>query len=81
MEFFRDDDVRLVVVPHKYDFHRDGNLFPQELVRALRETGHEVHFSTMLFHTDGLYASPAPTRWPTCSGASPRGLRSASNAC
>jgi len=61
MEFFRDDDVRLVVVPHQYDFHRDGNLFPEGLVRDLVEAGHAVHFSTMLFHTDGLYASTAPT--------------------
>lgn len=61
MEFFRDDDVRLVVVPHQYDFHRDGNLFPQDLVRDLVGAGHAVHFSTMLFHTDGLYASNAPT--------------------
>lgn len=61
MEFFRGDDVRLVVIPHQYDFHREGNRFPQDLVLALREAGHEVHFATMLFHTDGLYASSAPT--------------------
>jgi hypothetical protein len=61
LEFFKDASVKLIVVPHQHDFHRDKNAFPQELVKALRESGHDVHFGTMLFHTDGLYESTTPT--------------------
>ena len=61
MEFFKDAGVKLIVVPHQHDFHRDRNAFPQELVKALRESGHDVHFGTMLFHTDGLYETTTPT--------------------
>jgi hypothetical protein len=57
MEFFKDTGVRLIVVPHQFDFRRDENAFPPELVKALREAGHDVHFGTMLFHTDGFYGS------------------------
>ena len=60
-EFFKDNGTRLIVVPHQFDFHREENLFPQELVKSLREAGHEVHFGTMLFHTDRLYDSKIPT--------------------
>lgn len=61
MDYFRDIDVKLIIIPHQYDFHRDVNPFPQELVKELRSAGHEVHFATMLFHTDGLYDSKTPT--------------------
>ena len=61
LEFFKDAGFKLIVVPHQHDFHRDKNAFPQELVKSLRESGHEVHFGTMLFHTDGLYESTTPT--------------------
>ena len=60
-EFFKDKGTRLIVVPHQFDFHREENLFPQELAKSLREAGHEVHFGTMLFHTDRLYDSKIPT--------------------
>ncbi|OGM18243.1 hypothetical protein A2V61_02345, partial [Candidatus Woesebacteria bacterium RBG_19FT_COMBO_47_8] len=43
------------------DFHRDVNLFPLGLIKELRDAGHEVHFGTMLFHTDQLYDSSIPT--------------------
>ena len=59
-EYFKDSGVRLIVIPHQYDFRRDINLFPQELVKELRDAGHEVHFGTMLFHTDQLYESNIP---------------------
>ena len=61
MEFFRDAGIKLIVVPHQHDFHRDRNAFPQELIEALRESGHDVHFGTMLFHTNELYESTTPT--------------------
>lgn len=57
MDFFQDSGVTLVIVPHQFDFHRDTNAFPQDLAKRLRESGHEVHFGTMLFHTDGFYGS------------------------
>lgn len=59
-EFFRDSGVKLIVVPHQFDFRRKVNPFPPELVTSLRESGHEVHFGTMLFHTNSLYESNAP---------------------
>ena len=61
MDFFQGSGVKLVVVPHQYDFIREVNPFPQELVKTLRESGHEVHFGTMLFHTENLYESNVPT--------------------
>jgi hypothetical protein len=57
MDFFKDQEVKLIVVPHQFDFHREKNAFPPELVKDLRESGHDVHFGTMLFHTDELYGS------------------------
>ncbi|AGL03338.1 pyruvate kinase alpha/beta domain-containing protein [Desulfoscipio gibsoniae] len=61
LDFFGDKGVQLVVVPHQFGFIRKENPFPQTLVKTLRESGHEVHFGTMLFHTDGLYGSTTPT--------------------
>jgi len=61
LDFFRDQGIKLVVVPHQYDFIRKENPFHFELVKRLRESGHEVHFGTMLFHTDELYQSSTPT--------------------
>jgi hypothetical protein len=61
MDFFQESGVKLVVVPHQFDFIREVNPFPQELAKTLRESGHEVHFGTMLFHTENLYESNTPT--------------------
>lgn len=61
VEFFKDMDVKLVVVPHQFGFLRETNRFPQELVKSLRDAGHDVHFGTMLFHTEELYGSSTPT--------------------
>lgn len=60
-DFFKDMDVKLVIVPHQFDFIRETNRFPQELVKTMREAGHEVHFGTMLFHTEDFYGSNTPT--------------------
>jgi len=60
MDFFKGKGVKLIVVPHQFGF-RERTAFPQELVKALRDSGHEVHFGTMLFHTDNLYESSIPT--------------------
>jgi hypothetical protein len=60
MDFFK-DKVKLIVIPHQFDFKRDKNPFPQDLVKTLRDAGHEVHFGTMLFHTDNLYGSNTAT--------------------
>lgn len=61
MEYFREHDVQIIVVPHQFDFKRKQNPFPPELVKTLRDAGHEVHFGTMLFHTGDLYGSTVPT--------------------
>jgi uncharacterized protein len=60
VEFFKDAGVKLIVVPHQFDFRRKINPFPPELVKSLRDSGHEVHFGTMLFHTGDFYESTAP---------------------
>jgi hypothetical protein len=60
-DFFKEKGVKLIVVPHQFDFVRKINPFPHELVKTLRESGHEVHFGTMLFHTENLYESNIPT--------------------
>lgn len=63
LEFFKESGsgVKLIVIPHQHDFRREKNAFPDELVKTLRAAGHEVHFGTMLFHTDRLYESTTPT--------------------
>ena len=61
MEFFRDTDVKLVIIPHQFDFFKKENTFPKDTVQKLREAGHEVHFGTMLFHTEKLYGNNTPT--------------------
>ena len=60
-EFFKGMGVKIIVVPHQFDFLRETNRFPQDLVKVLREGGHEVHFGTMLFHTEDFYGTSAPT--------------------
>ncbi len=60
-KFFRDDGVKLIVIPHQFDFMRESNPFSQDLAMKLRAMGHEVHFATMLFHTDGFYGSTSAT--------------------
>jgi len=59
MNFFKGKGVRLIVVPHQFGF-REKRAFSDELVKTLREAGHEVYFGTMLFHTDNLYGSQTP---------------------
>ncbi len=52
--------VRMVVVPHQYGFGPAGQRFPQALVAELASQGHVVYFGTMLFHTDGFFATNEP---------------------
>jgi len=61
LNFFPEKDIRLIVIPHQFDFVRKKNPFPQSLVETLKKSGHEVHFGTMLFHTENLYESNIPT--------------------
>jgi len=61
LELFRDTGIRLIVVPHQFDFSRQGSAFPPELVKHLHNAEHEVFLGTMLFHTDRLFASETPT--------------------
>lgn len=61
LEFFKDDGLRLVVIPHQHDFIRKENAFPRELVAELEAAGHAVHFATMLFHTESLYGTSRST--------------------
>ncbi len=58
---FADAGIKMIVVPHQYGFLRDGQRFPEELIPTLEKQGHRVYFGTMLFHTDDLYGSKAPS--------------------
>jgi len=49
-----------VVVPWQFGFKGKENPFPQDLINALREKKHIVHFGTMLFHTTDLYNTNIP---------------------
>lgn len=60
MNFFKDTGAQLIVIPHQFDFSVVDNPFPDELVQELRQAGHEVHFGTMLFHTEKLFGSNVP---------------------
>lgn len=60
MEYFAGKGITIIVIPHQNGFSSEDNLFPEETVKTLRENGIEVHFSTMLFHTDKLYSSNTP---------------------
>ena len=51
--------LRLIVIPWQFGF-RDTQPFPQELVAELQKKGHQVHFGTMLFHTEDLYGIRTP---------------------
>ncbi len=59
VDAFDGSGLRLVVIPHQFGFG-ERQRFPRELVAELEKKGHRVHFSTMLFHTDGLYEVTAP---------------------
>ena len=61
LEYFKGKDVLLVIVPHQFDFSKKDNLFSPELVQKVRNSGHEVYFGTMLFHTDKLFGSTVQT--------------------
>lgn len=60
MEYFADTGVSLIVIPHQYGFSSETNRFPSDIIKTLRSNGHEVHFGTMLFHTEKLYGSSTP---------------------
>ncbi len=59
MDYFKNTGITIIVIPHQYGFDEEC-LFPAEIVRTLRNNGHEVHFGTMLFHTDKLYGLNTP---------------------
>ena len=58
-EAFEGLGIELVVIPWQFGF-RDTHPFPRELVTELEVKGHQVHFGTMLFHTDDLYGTKTP---------------------
>lgn len=60
-ELFKDTGVKFIIVPHQNDFNAEENRFPRELAKEFQEEGHEVHYGTMLFHTDDFYGTRTPT--------------------
>jgi uncharacterized protein len=58
---FADTDIKMVVIPHQYGLMPEEQAFPNELIAELKQKGHCVYFSTMLFHTDDLYGSRIPS--------------------
>jgi hypothetical protein len=55
-----DSGIKIIVVPHQYNFMAPGQRFPAELVQELEKQGHAVHFGTMLFHTENLFGTDTP---------------------
>lgn len=58
-EAFKGTGLQLIIVPWQFGF-ADDHPFPQELVAQIRDMGHQVHFGTMLFHTENLYGNKTP---------------------
>ncbi len=58
-ESFKNTGLHLVIIPWQYGF-QETQPFPKELVVELQEIGHQVHFGTMLFHTEDLYGIKTP---------------------
>jgi hypothetical protein len=58
---FAETGIKMVVVPHQYGFRPGEQRFPMALIPELEQQGHRVYFGTMLFHTDELYGSRAPS--------------------
>jgi len=56
---FEGTGLHLVFIPWQYGF-RDTQPFSRELVAELQEKGHQVHFGTMLFHTEEFYGNRTP---------------------
>lgn len=56
---FEGSGLEMVVIPWQFGFGKTQP-FPRELVTELAGKGHQVHFGTMLFHTDDLYGSKTP---------------------
>lgn len=62
--FLKDFDgsgLGLVVIPWQFGFKDRPQPFPLGLVTEIEEKGHQVHFGTMLFHTENLYGVNTPT--------------------
>ncbi len=60
-DLFADDDVKLIVIPLQFGWDEPENKFPRDLIAALEEKEHRVHFSTMLLETAGFYGVGVPT--------------------
>lgn len=56
-------NFQLVVVPWQFSLREEGNRFPQDLIKELRERKHMVHFGTMLLSSGvtELYSNNIPT--------------------
>lgn len=61
INYFENTDVKLIVIPHQYDFGTKTNRFSKELTEEIRSSGHEVHFGSMLFHLDKLFDTAIPS--------------------
>ena len=61
VEAFEGSGLALVVIPWQFGFKDRQQPFPPELVAELKAKGHQVHFGTMLFHTEDLYGIKTPT--------------------
>jgi hypothetical protein len=52
--------IKIIAVPHQFGFMSPQQRFPGDLVSDLKKQGHDVHFGTMLFHTESLYGTETP---------------------
>jgi hypothetical protein len=60
-ERWANSGIKIIVVPHQYGFMSEGKQrFPMDLKAELEKKGHEVHFGTMIFHTDNMLGVNVP---------------------
>ena len=57
-ERWANEGIKIVAIPHQYGFMSEpGQHFPAQLIADLQKKGHEVHFGTMIFHTENMYGN------------------------
>lgn len=61
VERWVDSGIKIIIIPHQYGFMAEPEQrFPAQLKADMEKKGHEVHFGTMIFHTDNMLGVNVP---------------------